>query len=550
MRRVVGDTLRVAIRKLPDFEERQKAGLGRGKTRYSYFETSLNGDTFVIVKSQQQIEELANLLRLEVFHVTLPPLPGARSPRGGGGGGMTPADEYLVALAAMAGDLADSKTLRMFLTSNVAPAERGQMGKFWETDVRKRGWLAKKKGERAKLQRRYCVLKFGALYYFKTESDLNPAGSIRLDLVEVTLYHDADNRVGFTLQGGRKHNPRTFVTENQAECDRWIAEVRAINAAHEMCISVQGVLNVTVSEGRNLAAQNVYIQVLAESQQYTSNVAAKCAGNPTWPSHPASFQISSNRKFLYCLAWEQPNAALASPSCLGEVSIPIGDLAAINRGRFDTWVPICPQRFLQSATGELHIVVDYTFVADEKSREEQHRLVELNHQTVRLAIEWFSANSEAMQQEGLFRVPGRLLAIQDMWEAILRQGPAPEVLSGASTDDIGGLLKMCLRNVSVPLFPFECFEEVCGLNPEDKSFLPTIREIVARALSPSAQSLLGDLLVFLRAVASHEAVNKMSTANLAVVFGPALLREEEDSLELLYYLPKINACTKKLIETF
>jgi hypothetical protein len=40
----------------------------------------------------------------------------------------------------------------------------------------------------------------------------------------------------------------------------------------------------------------------------------------------------------------------------------------------------------------------------------------------------------------------------------------------------------------------------------------------------------------------------MSCANLSVVFGPALLREEEDSLDLLYYLPKINAVCKKLIE--
>jgi hypothetical protein len=64
-------------------------------------------------------------------------------------------------------------------------------------------------------------------YYFKNEADMNPAGSIRLDLVEVTFYREGD-RVGFTLAGGRKHNPRTFVTESQPECDRWVAEIRSI----------------------------------------------------------------------------------------------------------------------------------------------------------------------------------------------------------------------------------------------------------------------------------------------------------------------------------
>ncbi len=87
---------------------------------------------------------------------------------------------------------------------------------------------------------------------------MNPAGSIRLDLVEVTFFRDPENRVGFTLQGkkkekcvcvcvcvcvfflnvqkgGRKHNPRTFVTENQPECDRWVAEIRAVRVCKENC---------------------------------------------------------------------------------------------------------------------------------------------------------------------------------------------------------------------------------------------------------------------------------------------------------------------------
>ena len=546
MRRFVGGDapLQVKIRKLPEVEERPKLGLGRGKTQYTHYDVCVNGDEYVIVKSQQQVEELARLLELEVFHVSLPSLQ-QRSPRGGQASPAT--DEYLAAVAEAAGQLSESKALRTFLSTNVAPAETG---KFWDADYRKRGWLSKKKGERAKLQRRYCVLKCGALYYFKHEGDLNPLGSIRLDLVEVLPYRSEGGSAGFTLQGGRKQNPRTFVAETQPECDRWVSEVRAAKAAQEKSISVQGILNATVSEGRNLSAHNVLVQMVAESQQYSSNVAQKCAGNPTWAMHPASFQITSHRKFLYLVAWEQPAAPLGAPSCLGEISLPIGELAAAKKGQLDAWIPLCPQKFLQSAAGELHVQIDYTFAPDEKTLEEEHRLLQLNYDTAHTALDWFAQHPESARHEGLFRVPGRLVAMQAMWEAAQRDGPGLACLGQEpAVDDVGGLLKMCLRNVRVPLFPYEIFEAVCALNPEDKGFAASMDKLVAAHVNAEAQRLLTRLLRFLKDLSRQEEFNKMSPANLAVVFGPALLRQEEDSLELLYFLPKINTIVKKLIET-
>jgi hypothetical protein len=107
------------------------------------------------------------MLRLEVFNVQLPVLASVgdknsssstlRSPRAAN---VAALDEYLAALASMASSISDCKTFRAFLTSNVAPVEPT---KFWDADVRKRGWLFKKKGDRAKLQKRFCVLKFGTL---------------------------------------------------------------------------------------------------------------------------------------------------------------------------------------------------------------------------------------------------------------------------------------------------------------------------------------------------------------------------------------------------
>lgn len=161
--------------------------------------------------------------------------------------------------------------------------------------------------------------------------------------------------------------------------------------------------------------------------------------------------------------------------------------------------------------------------------EEQVRLVELNYQTVELVIDWFRAHPEAMRTEGLFRVPGRLLAMQEMWNNVLEKGATAACLGRKdlplllfflfhrrvacaeeqSVEDIGGLLKMCLRNVTSPVFPFETFEAVCGLNPDDKGFSKAISEIVQKSFSPQGKAVLLKLLEFLRDTSKFEEHNKV-----------------------------------------
>jgi hypothetical protein len=140
-----------------------------------------------------------------------------------------------------------------------------------------------------------------------------------------------------------------------------------------------------------------------------------------------------------------------------------------------------------------------------------------------------------------------MLNMQKMWDAVVADGASNSILEGETFEDVGGLLKMCLRNVPIPVFPFTVFDQVTNVNPEDKNFFGLISEIVNTSLSPEAQALLHKLLDFLNQVAQLEEFNKMSLPNLSVVFGPALIREEEDSLEMLTYLPKINKIIQKLI---
>merc|ERR1712137_72190 len=80
---------------LPEHEDRLvKAAIGEKTVRYGYYEVCLRGKQYVIAKSAQQIEELSELVKLEIFHTTLPTL-AARSPRGGASSSAA-TDEYLV----------------------------------------------------------------------------------------------------------------------------------------------------------------------------------------------------------------------------------------------------------------------------------------------------------------------------------------------------------------------------------------------------------------------------------------------------------------------
>ena len=491
------------------------------------------------------------MIKLEVFHTELPVLNiGSRSPRGGGSSlaNNLAMDEYLSALAAKGAKLGECRSLRTFLTTNLAATETG---KFWDSQVAKKGFLSKKKGDRSKLQRRFCVVKYVTLYYFKNEGDMNPAGSIRLDLAEISSIVEADGKAGFTLTGGKSDGSRSFLCDTQRESDLWISEIEAVKAAHDKAIAVHGSLEVRVSEGRSLLAQNIFVQTVADSQQHYTNVVPKSAGNPTWSGGAVKFDIRSNRKFLYCVIYDQPALSSSLPTCLGEVTIPLNALAGgktlAGRFKLDAWMPLCPQKFLQSATGEIHVHLDYNFVPDQTVLMVQKRIIALYHETVLAVIKYFRANPTGMELEGLFRVPGRMLNMQKMWDGVVKSGPSLDLLQGESFEDVGGLLKMCLRNTPVPIFPFEVFDRVTNLDPEDKHFFANISEIIQSGLSDSAQTVLRELLSFLALVATHRGLNKMSHPNLSVVFGPALIREEEDSLEMLIYLPKINKLVCKLI---
>merc|ERR1712062_743297 len=87
-----------------------------------------------------------------------------------------------------------------------------------------------------------------------------------------------------------------------------------------------------------------------------------------------------------------------------------------------------------------------------------------------------------------------------------------------------GALKLFFRELKEPLIPWEAVEKLLSaINlPSKKTKLRTIKEIVGR-LAPTHLSTLIFLLKHLEKVTQYKDVNRMASANLAIVFGPTLM---------------------------
>lgn len=69
-------------------------------------------------------------------------------------------------------------------------------------------------------------------------------------------------------------------------------------------------------------------------------------------------------------------------------------------------------------------------------------------------------------------------------------------------------------------------------------------------IPPANVALLKYLCSFLVLLSRSAQVNKMTLANLAIVFGPNLLNAQEESLESILHIPRLNAAVQFMLEHF
>ncbi|XP_048878034.1 LOW QUALITY PROTEIN: SLIT-ROBO Rho GTPase-activating protein 3 [Brienomyrus brachyistius] len=155
-------------------------------------------------------------------------------------------------------------------------------------------------------------------------------------------------------------------------------------------------------------------------------------------------------------------------------------------------------------------------------------------------------NLHGLHHEGIFRVPGSQSEVNHIRDAFER-GEDPLTDGECDIDSVAGVLKLYFRGLEKPLFPEESFSQLMDCVPIENVMerVAQIRAVISTYPGPVVV-VMRYLFAFLNHVSQYSDENMMQPYNLAVCFGPSLLRSTESG-DAVTLQPQINALVKTLI---
>ncbi|XP_031732413.1 SLIT-ROBO Rho GTPase-activating protein 3-like isoform X2 [Anarrhichthys ocellatus] len=155
-------------------------------------------------------------------------------------------------------------------------------------------------------------------------------------------------------------------------------------------------------------------------------------------------------------------------------------------------------------------------------------------------------NLHGLHHEGIFRVPGSQREVNHIRDAFER-GEDPLSDSECDLDSVAGVLKLYFRGLEPPLFPYDSYSQLLecvqieGVTEKDVQ----IKAIISTFPRPLL-IVMRYLFAFLNHVTQYSDENMMQPYNLAVCFGPSLLRGL-DSDDAVARQPQVNDLVKTMI---
>ncbi|KAL1023743.1 hypothetical protein UPYG_G00045460 [Umbra pygmaea] len=160
--------------------------------------------------------------------------------------------------------------------------------------------------------------------------------------------------------------------------------------------------------------------------------------------------------------------------------------------------------------------------------------------------------NRGINDQGLYRVVGVSSKVQKLLGLMIDEKSNEVDLSTCEDWDVKTItsaLKLYLRSLSEPLMTYGLYKDFIapakGGSPESRS--QAIHCLVHK-LPPKNRHILGLLMKHLATVAAHSKQNLMTVANLGVVFGPTLMRPQEDTVAAIMDLKFQNIVVEILIE--
>uniref|UniRef100_A0A8C6ZM34 Rho GTPase activating protein 23 n=1 Tax=Nothoprocta perdicaria TaxID=30464 RepID=A0A8C6ZM34_NOTPE len=157
-----------------------------------------------------------------------------------------------------------------------------------------------------------------------------------------------------------------------------------------------------------------------------------------------------------------------------------------------------------------------------------------------------------LEYMGIYRVPGNNAVVSSLQEQ-LNKGATEINLQDERWQDlnvISSLLKSFFRKLPEPLFTDDKYNDFIEANRiEDASErMRTLRKLI-RDLPRHYYETLKFLVGHLKTIADHSEKNKMEPRNLALVFGPTLVRTSEDNMtDMVTHMPDRYKIVETLIQ--
>uniref|UniRef100_G1QIQ7 Rho GTPase activating protein 23 n=1 Tax=Nomascus leucogenys TaxID=61853 RepID=G1QIQ7_NOMLE len=160
--------------------------------------------------------------------------------------------------------------------------------------------------------------------------------------------------------------------------------------------------------------------------------------------------------------------------------------------------------------------------------------------------------ARGLESTGIYRVPGNNAVVSSLQEQ-LNRGPGDINLQDERWQDlnvISSLLKSFFRKLPEPLFTDDKYNDFIEANriEDARERMRTLRKLI-RDLPGHYYETLKFLVGHLKTIADHSEKNKMEPRNLALVFGPTLVRTSEDNMtDMVTHMPDRYKIVETLIQ--
>jgi len=158
--------------------------------------------------------------------------------------------------------------------------------------------------------------------------------------------------------------------------------------------------------------------------------------------------------------------------------------------------------------------------------------------------------------EGLFRISPNQSEI-DTIKQNLNNCTTPfmieTIISKCTGHQLAAILKTFFRELTNPLLTFELFDPIIQVGDdhtlEDEEQIEKIKTMIQN-IPKVNQMILQMILLLLITVAKNSEKNKMTHSNLAIVFGPNLIKPHHQTIESSLKIPIINNVITNLLENY